>query len=230
MSTRSLILSRAIELLAESPDGDISTRAVCEAAGVTQPVLYRQFGDKSGLLTAVADAVWDEYLEMKRAASPSEDPVADLRSGWDAHTGFALAHPHAYRLVFASGLDSPPAALAEAMALLQDALARIALRGRLRMDPSRAARIVMAANSGVALALILRPEEYRGTDASADAREATLRGILVDAPEDAQPVDGIAAAATAIRALLARSSEEPAPFSPAEAALLDDWLARLPGG
>lgn len=58
MDTRSVILDRAVELLAASESGDISTRAVCEAAGVGQPVLYQLFGDKDGLLAAVADRVW----------------------------------------------------------------------------------------------------------------------------------------------------------------------------
>ena len=102
MTTKAVILQKAAELLAASPNGDIATRAVCEAAGVTQPVLYRLFGDKDGLLAAVADAAWEAYLSDKRAAEASADPLEDLRHGWDQHMAFALAHPHAYRLVFAS--------------------------------------------------------------------------------------------------------------------------------
>jgi AcrR family transcriptional regulator len=63
MNTRSLIIEATADLLAQSPNGDVSTRAVCEAAGVQQPVLYRLFGDKDGLLSATVDYVWDQYLD-----------------------------------------------------------------------------------------------------------------------------------------------------------------------
>lgn len=216
-----MILDRATELLAASETGDVSTRAVCEAAGVGQPVLYRLFGDKDGLLAAVADRVWGQYLDSKRAAVASDDPVADLREGWDAHTAFALANPHAYRLVFASSLSSRPAAADEAMALLRSVLERIAAAGRLRMDPADAARIVMAANSGIALSLILRPEQYPDLSASHLMREATLRSILTDA--DADPGQARRVAATTLIAGLDASKA----FTPAESALLAEWLERV---
>lgn len=44
-------------------------------AGVGAPALYRQFGDKDGLLAAVVEAGFFEYLEGKRAATPSDDPL-----------------------------------------------------------------------------------------------------------------------------------------------------------
>lgn len=221
MDTRSVIVERAVELLAASTSGDISTRAVCEAADVGQPVLYRLFGDKDGLLAAVADKVWDEYLGTKRAARPSSDPAQDLRDGWDNHTAFALKHPHAYRLAFASTLSSRPASVDEAMSLLQGTLDGLAIQGRLRMSPRDAARTVIAANSGIALALILRPDQYPDAAISTVVREATLSGILVD-------VDGLAAdaervAATTLRASLAESTL----LTEAEATLLQEWLERI---
>jgi AcrR family transcriptional regulator len=217
--TRTVILEKAAELLAQSVSGEISTRAVCEAAGVTQPVLYRLFGDKDGLLAAVADRVWGEYLEMKRAAEPSPDPLDDLRAGWDKHTAFALRHPHAYRLVFASSLASRPAAFAEAMGFLQGILNRLAEAGRLRVAPAEAARIVMAANSGVALGLILRPESYPEAMASVATRDAVLGALITDAA----PGDPLAAAATTLAAHLGSAET----FTPAERSLLAEWLHRL---
>ena len=219
MTTRARILDSAAELLAQSRTGDVSTRAVCEAAGVAQPVLYRIFGDKDGLLAAVADEVWGRYLAMKRAAEASEDPLDDLRAGWDAHTEFALQNPHAYRLVFASQLTTRPAALAEALALLEQILQRLAAQGRLRMPPDDAARVVMAANSGLALGLILRPEAHPDTAISPTTRDAVIRAVLADET----PGDPLGAAAVTLRARIPAS----AVFSPAERALLDEWLERL---
>ncbi|MFD6415807.1 TetR/AcrR family transcriptional regulator [Streptomyces sp. NPDC060194] len=220
MDTKAVILARAAELLAASPNGDVSTRAVCEAAGVGQPVLYRLFGDKDGLLSAVVDEVWDEYLAMKRAARHSADPVDDLRRGWDNHTAFALSHPHAYRLVFGSTLSTPPAAAAEAMGLLTGILERLAAQGRLRMAPADAARFVMAANSGIALGLILRPGTYPDPAVSTAARDAALRAVLVDGASPAPRAAAVAA--TTLRAHLGASDL----YTPGEAALLDELLER----
>jgi len=227
MDSRSLILTKAAELLAQSASGDVSTRAVCEAAGVTQPVLYRLFGDKDGLLAAVVDLVWDEYLTTKRAAPTDVDPLVELRAGWDTHTAFALEHPHAYRLVFGSALTTRPAAIAEAMGLLSAIMDRLAAQGRLLLAPADAARVVMAANSGLALGLILRPDAYPDPAVSTLVRDATLRSILVETATPAAEAAHVAArvAATTLRAHVAGSST----FTPAEAGLLYEWLQRLQG-
>lgn len=217
-----MILERAAELLAASPTGDISTRAVCEAAGVTQPVLYRLFGDKDGLLSAVVDEVWDEYLTMKRSAEPSDDALDDLRAGWDAHTAFAVANPHAYRLLFGTRLATRPTTFAEALQLLEGTLTRLAADGRLRMKPATAAQVIMAANSGIALALILRPENSCDLTLSEATRDATLGGILVDGTAG----DEAGAVASAVTTLRTHAPKSEA-FTPAEAGLLDEWLDRL---
>jgi AcrR family transcriptional regulator len=95
------MLEAAETLLAASPNRDISTRAVCEAVGVGPPMLYRHFGDKNGLLAAVVNHRFHQYLSPRRAQSPSEDPIADLYTAWDNHVAFALDNPAVYRLVYA---------------------------------------------------------------------------------------------------------------------------------
>jgi AcrR family transcriptional regulator len=219
------MLDRAAELLARSADGDVSTRAVCQAAGVTQPVLYRLFGDKDGLLAAVVDHVWDQYLTMKRRATPSADPLGDLRAGWDSHLRFALDHPHAYRLLFGAGLRSPGDAADEAMAILRRDLERLAAQGRLRVPPDEAARLVLAANSGVALALLLRPAAYPDAAISRTMRDAVYRSLLIDEPEVA-PERPRFVAATTLRAQLDATTADGV-LTPGEAGLLDEWLARI---
>ncbi len=214
-------MNRAAELLAGSATGDISTRAVCEAAGVGQPVLYRIFGDKEGLLSAVVDQVWDEYLTMKRRAVASADPLDDLRSGWDNHTAFALAHPHAYRLLFGTSLTTVPEAAAEAMRLLTEVLERLAEQGRLRMPPQEAGRIVMAANSGLALALILRPQANPDLSISPLMRDSVIRSILTDTEPVPSGASGVAA--ITLRAYLPHTEI----FTLRERGLLDEWLERI---
>jgi AcrR family transcriptional regulator len=225
MDTRSAVIEAAAELLARSPSGDVSTRAVSEAAGVQQPVLYRLFGDKSGLLRATVDYVWDQYLGSKRAAEKSDDPLQDLRAGWDSHTAFALAHPNAYKLMFSSVLGEEPEAAEEAMRILREVLERLAKQGRLRVTPDVASRMVMTANTGVALALITRPTLYPDVNLSAMVRDAIHRAILLDPEADTAAHDSRQAAATTL--LSSVDEFTPQPFTTAESALLRQWLAQI---
>ena len=225
MDMRATILETASELLSQSTSGDISTRGVCDAAGTSQPVLYRLFGDKEGLLSAVVDHVWDQYLSMKRAAGQSEDPLDDLYSGWDSHVAFAFDHPHAYRLLFGTALSVPAEAGQEAMRLLQDNLNRLAAQGRLAVTPEEAARIVMAANTGIALSLLLRGQQYPDKQISAAMRDTVYRSLLSDAGAGADEQAPVVAATT-IRSALAQTATAEL-FSRSEAALLDEWLKRI---
>ncbi|MFD0392776.1 TetR/AcrR family transcriptional regulator [Streptomyces nogalater] len=107
MSTaRERILAATEELLASKDALAISTRAICDRAKVGMPEIYRQFGDKQGLLTAVACIGFERFLANKRRNPMTDDPVADLRTAWDSHVAFALDNPHLYRLMFTPAPDS----------------------------------------------------------------------------------------------------------------------------
>lgn len=223
MDTRTRILDAAELLLNESPDGDIATRAVCEAAGVGAPVLYRHFGDKNGLLAAVVDHGFDRYLATKRAAAPSQDPVTDLRNGWDTHVAFALAHPAVYRLMYSPAFAAMPNAAHEALGLLRQVLERCAEVGRLTVDPAAAAQAVMAANIGVALSMVTQPDTYVDPGLSPRVRDAVHASILNAAASG--PPHPTAATAAQLGALLRR---HPSPtLTTAEASLLQQWLTTL---
>src|ERR1700754_1570583 len=93
---RDRLLLAAAELLEESGDRPASTRAICERAGVTAPTLYHHFGSKQGLLDAVLNHGFTQYV----AAEESADPLRDLRDGWDSHVGYGLAQPAFYALLY----------------------------------------------------------------------------------------------------------------------------------
>ena len=79
MPTSAKILQAAADLLRSGGVEAVSTRAVAAAAGVQPPTLYRQFGDKDGLLDALTQFVLQNYLHAKRRLlAASEDPVEDL--------------------------------------------------------------------------------------------------------------------------------------------------------
>src|SRR3954451_12093730 len=100
MTPRERIVQGAAALLAEGGRDAVTTRAVASAAGVQAPTIYRLFGDKSGLLDAVAEHGFAAYLGEKGVPEPDADPVDDLRTGWDMHVGFGLANPALYALMY----------------------------------------------------------------------------------------------------------------------------------
>ncbi|MEV6751122.1 TetR/AcrR family transcriptional regulator [Streptomyces sp. NPDC051214] len=234
MSTRERILEVAARLVAESDDGDVSTRAVCEAAQVGAPALYRYFGDKQGLLAAVVDHGFDQYLATKRRRETTADPVDDLRDGWDSHVDFALRNPNLYRLMNSPAMRTPPAAALESHQILTRDLERAAAQGKLRLAPELAAQMVMSANVGVALMLVARPATFVDPDVSRRVRDAVHAAIFT--PEAAESRGGapreagqgevqLPAAAARLSATLA--AEPPQALTSAETALLSEWLDRL---
>jgi AcrR family transcriptional regulator len=231
MDVKSTIIEAAAGLLSKSTTGDVSTRAVSEAAGVQQVVIYRHFSDKDTLMAAVVDYAFREYTDAKKAAVKSEDPLDDLRSGWDTHVAFAVAHPNFYRLFFSPALTVVPQAAEETLRLLLEVLHRLADQGRLRLPAEVAGRMIMAANTGVALALITRPALYPDAAFSLLVRDAVHAAVLLypetlPYPETTSPEAGarVAAAST----LLSSFQAAPPPgFTPSEANLFLDWLGRV---
>ncbi|WP_410587008.1 TetR/AcrR family transcriptional regulator [Amycolatopsis sp. lyj-23] len=220
--TRARILEAAAALLAAEGRDGLSTRAVSAAAGVQPPALYRLFGDKDGLLDAVAAYGFDEYLKSKRALGSTGDAVEDLRRGWDLHIEFGLSRPEFYVLMYGDarpGHTSPAAREAETM--LRSIVERVAAAGRLRVGVERAARLVHATGVGVVLALIATPEQDRDPQLSPTARETVLTRILTES-EKAGGSD-LPQRAIALRAGL----REATALTEAERVLLAEWLDRI---
>jgi AcrR family transcriptional regulator len=222
------ILEAAAEILERDGVQAVSTRSVAAAAGVRAASLYQLFGDMDGLLAALAVHGFEIYLDSKHALTPSDDPVADLRRGWDMHVDFGLRHPAFYVLMFGSRRPGhrPPAA-AEAHALLLKFFDRVARAGRLRVPPPMAATLSVAAVTGVTLSLLGLPADARDRSISDRMREAMVAALTTDPPVDADP--GLAAQATALNATLATTDPAALPFRPTETALLRDWLDELAG-
>ncbi|MEV4053059.1 TetR/AcrR family transcriptional regulator [Amycolatopsis sp. NPDC049688] len=220
--TRERILQAAAALLAAEGRDGLSTRAVSAAAGVQPPALYRLFGDKDGLLDAVAAYGFDEYLTSKRALGSTGDAVEDLRRGWDLHIEFGLSRPEFYVLMYGDtrpGRTSPAGREAEAM--LRGIVERVAAAGRLRVSVERAARLVHATGMGVVLALIATPPAERDPEFSATARETVLSRILTGGGEPAG--SDLPERAIALRAGLDGATV----LTAAERVLMAEWLDRI---
>src|SRR6476620_4467363 len=107
-ATRERIVETAAELLAGGGREAVTTRAVAAAAGVQPPTIYRLFGDKVGLLDAVAEHGFQAYLRQKGERPAAGDPVEELRAGWDLHVGFGLANPGLYALMYGDPQPGAP--------------------------------------------------------------------------------------------------------------------------
>lgn len=200
-NNRERIIAAATRLLAEEGREGVSTRAVSNAAGVQAPTIYRLFGDKQGLLDAVAADGFARHLARKSSLEPTGDPVEDLRAGWTLNTEFGLANPSLYTLMYAEPRPGgPPPAAVAAVGVLAAHVRRIAEAGRLRIDETRATHLIHAVGGGITLALIATPEERRDMSVAHLAREAVIAAITTDAPTTTTP--GPAGAAVALRALL----------------------------
>src|ERR1700683_4250623 len=97
--TRENLVEVAARLPREQGTAAVPPRAVAEAAGVQAPTIYRLFGDKDGLLDAVAEHVLAVYVADKSVAADSGDPIAILRAAWHTHVGFGLANAALFSLL-----------------------------------------------------------------------------------------------------------------------------------
>jgi AcrR family transcriptional regulator len=230
---RSRIVRAAAELLATGGRTAVTTRAVSAAAGVQPPTIYRHFGDMQGLLDVVARETLAVHVREQAIRVLTSDPVEDLRTGWDLHIAFGLAHPDAFALLYsAPSVAAHISAIHEGVAVLHGLVARIAEAGRLRIDVAHATDLIHAAGTGITLTLVAIPPEERDPRLSETMREAILTAITVPAspetesegPNAAPAAERVAVHAVALRTLL---TEVASVLSPAERQLLSDWLDRL---
>jgi AcrR family transcriptional regulator len=225
-SSRDAVRARLVEvathlLASQGPDA-VTTRSVALAAGVQAPSIYRLFGDKDGLLDAVAERGFADYIAQKPPVDAEDDPVAGLRAGWDLHVGFGLANPALFRLMHTAMRTSDQRAAAESgVKVLRQRVLRVAQAGRLRVAEHRAVELIRAAGTGVVFALIDQPGDARDESLADLAWEAVCGTILTDA-HTATPTSPIAAAVT-LRAALPDLTT----FTPHESALFGDWLDRV---
>lgn len=228
-SPRERIVRAAAELLAGGGREAVSTRAVSAAAGVQAPTIYRQFGDMQGLLDAVASHGFSTYLHSKTSRGRAEDPVEDLRRGWDLHVEFGLANPAFYTLMYGDPKpeDTSPAAM-EAAEILHGLVRRVAEAGRLRISVERSAQMIRAAGVGVTLTLLDTRPEDRAPALSETTREAVLAAVTTtEADEAPTEGDGLGRAVRHAVALRAVLPEAGAGLTPGERAVLAEWLDRL---
>ena len=228
--TRSRIVDVAAQLLRDHGPAAVTTRGVAEAAGVQAPTIYRLFGDKDGLLEAVAEHVMAAYVAAKTEiaeAAPAAgiDPLTDLRAAWQTQIDFGVANPSLFRLLSdPDRVRQSPAARA-GREVLQTRIHRVAATGRLRVSEQRATSLLQAAAIGAIQALLATPPEDRDPGLAESMRDAVLGQIITDPPAPAPaPADGdTTATAVTLRAMAPRLDA----LTRAERQMLGEWLDRV---
>jgi AcrR family transcriptional regulator len=221
---RRRIVEAATDLLARGGPEAVTTRAVAGAARVQPPAIYRLFGDKEGLLDAVAEHGYARFLAAKGGAAAPADPVEDLRFGWDLAVEFALENRELYALMYGEPRrSSVTAAYETGMDMLRGRIRRLAAAGRLRVEEHLAFGIIHATARGAVLTWLSLPEDQRHPGLLGAMREAMVAAVTTQTPAVEAP--GPAAAALALRASLSEQDV----LSGAERHLLEEWLERLAG-
>lgn len=212
-------MDAARSLLADHPEREPSTREIYEMSGVAAPTLYHHFKDKDGLLEVVVEEVFAAYLERKRAVPVTGDLLVDFAAGWEMHVGFGLENPVLYAFMFGpqKGQLSPTAQHAEAE--LRSGLERLAKAGILQLGLDEAAELTMAMAIGCVTQLI-----RNGGSATGRMAQSMLAALISQLTGQAAKRD---AADSAARTLLARLDAISGPFTPAETAMLGQWLRAL---
>ncbi|MGC5014111.1 TetR/AcrR family transcriptional regulator [Streptosporangium sp. DT93] len=218
---RQRIIEAAAGLLAREGRDAVTTRAVAVAAGVQPPAIYRLFGDKDGLLDAVAEHGFARFLETKDAGPDPRHPVEDLRAGWDLAVGFGLANPALYTLMYSEPTKETSAAFRAGLEILRGRIRRLAVGGWLRVDEELAITLIHATARGAVLTWLTLPEDRRNP-----ALLTALRESMVAAVTGREPAVRDAGPAGAARALRAALPEQTV-LSDAERRLLTEWLDRL---
>lgn len=225
---RERILRAAADILAAHGREAVSTRAVSAAAGVQPPTIYRHFADMRQLVDAAASLGMTEYLHAKRNQRLTDDPVEDLRRGWNLHVQFGLDNPHIYTVLYGDASpDAKPEGVAAGDAILRNLMERIAETGGLRVGVDRAAAMMHSGCRGVTLTLIATPPAERDRELSESTREALLSAITTGEGERSK---GTTLASRAIALKSGLTAARPKVLTGAEAALLEEWLDRLSAG
>jgi AcrR family transcriptional regulator len=147
------IKQEARRQLAASGAQGLSLRSVSRELGMVSSALYRYFGSRDELLTALIIDAYDALGAAAEAAS-SALPAADIRGRWRACCAairdWALANPHEYALIYGSpvpGYQAPQATVASAVRVVRVMGGILADAGSAASDADGAGNVDGAANA-----------------------------------------------------------------------------------
>lgn len=111
------ILDAAARLMVERGSGSVSVQDIAAEAGVSVGLIYRYFGGKGEVVTAVVVDVLDGFARaLPQAVADHQDPVRRLHAAFEAFCRIIDARRHATVLTYRESKGLP----AQALAVLKD--------------------------------------------------------------------------------------------------------------
>lgn len=151
------ILEAAHEILSNEGPAALTTRRVCEAVGVTTPMLYHYFSSRDELAKAVHALAFQRFTTNKRSLKLTDDPLVDLRRSCELVLDFVSKNKNATTAVLSRGLDEPDL-LAPGYELFRERVHRVAAAGDLRVAEQQAAAMTWCVVQGLVLLAIAPPD------------------------------------------------------------------------
>jgi AcrR family transcriptional regulator len=117
----------------------VSMATIAAEAGITKPILYRHFGDKSGLYAALADRYTGRLLdELQEALEAGRDRRDRVERTIDAYLSSIEAEPQVYRFLIHSDEAAPAQAQVRSFTRRLSALLAAGMAAELAVPPERA--------------------------------------------------------------------------------------------
>lgn len=97
--TKLKVLKAASELISAQGYHNVSVREICEAAGVTKPVLYYYFKDKEDLLAELLSEGHKRFIElMNTSINPSAGFEENLDALYNVYLNYTETYPYLIRV------------------------------------------------------------------------------------------------------------------------------------
>lgn len=95
------IVAAALRMARDTSPPQITTAGIAAAVGVSQGAVFKHFASKDAIWLAAMAWVHTQLLEaLDAAAAGAARDIDALRSMFDAHIGFVVAHPGVPRVIF----------------------------------------------------------------------------------------------------------------------------------
>ena len=102
---RRVVLEASLDLIKKEGLEALSMREVARRAGVSHQAPYHHFGDREGILVALAEEGFRRLTaEVAKAIGGAADPLARLEAAGTAYVMFALRNPAFFKIMFRSEL------------------------------------------------------------------------------------------------------------------------------
>jgi AcrR family transcriptional regulator len=184
-----LLLAQAKQLFVTRGYQETTTEKIAQAAGVSEPVLYRHFGTKKALFLEVLREIHQATLEQWREnAKVAPDPLARLHAIIDTYLGTARQHAIEFRIMHRTLLETDDEQITsflrsfylDSEALLAQIIAEGQQAGvfRRNLDPRVGAWELIRAALGYTLTLPLGVPLYQEPDYVPRAIECLLNCLL----------------------------------------------------